>query len=183
MFANNLKATHLFIENEYFKKYIQLIEANLKTKRQKFKTQRHHIIPAIAFDLYNWDGKDDEANLVNLLYKDHILAHYYLALCSVSTEFRYKMICAINFILGKAHQVKLDIEELKIFIASLEKYQELYEESKQHFAEKLRGTTHGTSEETKQKISKANSGRIYVNKDEVVRSIQPEDLDLYLNNG
>ena len=183
MFIDNLKATHLFIENEYFKKYIQLIEANLKTKQQKFKTQRHHIIPATAFDLYNWSGKNDKANLVSLLYKDHILAHYYLALCSASTEFKYKMICAINFILGNASLVKLDVEELKVFTASLEKYQELYEESKRHFAEKLRGTTHDTSEETKQKISKANGGRIYVNKDEVVRSIQPEDLDLYLSNG
>lgn len=183
MFINKLKATQLFIENEYFEKYIQLIEANLVTKRQRFKTQRHHIIPVAAFELYNWSGKNDEANLVNLLYKDHILAHYYLALCSKSTEFKYKMIYAINFILGKASQVKLNVEELKLFVINLEKYQEVYEESRQYFAKKLKGTTHATSGETRRKISKANGGRVYINRDGVVKSIQPGDLELYLNNG
>lgn len=183
MFIDNLKATHLFIENEYFEKYIQLIKANLKTKKQTYKTQRHHIVPATVFTLYNLPGKNDRNNLVNLLYKDHILAHYYLALCSQSTEFKYKMICAINFILGNATQAKLNLDELKTFTLNLDYYQELYEESKKFFGDKIRGSTHDISEETKQKISKANRGRVYVNKDGVVRSIYPEDLDLYLENG
>ena len=183
MITENLKATNLFIYNEYFDKYIQLIQANLKTKRQTFKTQRHHIIPAVAFNLYNWPGKDDESNLVNLLYKDHILAHYYLALCSKTPEFQYKMVCAINFILGKATQTKLNIEELKTFTLNLEEYQRLYEESKKYISNLLKGTTHDTSDETKEKISKANKGKIYVNKDGTVRSIQPEDLDLFLESG
>ena len=124
MFVERLKNTNLFINNTYFKKYIQLIQDNLETKRQPFKTQRHHIIPLVAFKLYNLPGKDAADNIVNLLYKDHILAHYYLALCSKSVEFRYKMLCAINFILGKAAQVKLDVEELNSLLSE-QKYQEI----------------------------------------------------------
>lgn len=53
MLKDKLLSTFLFEENEYFKKYVELIESNIKTKQQKFKTQKHHIIPRIAFQLYN----------------------------------------------------------------------------------------------------------------------------------
>ena len=183
MFVERLKNTNLFINNTYFKKYIQLIQDNLETKRQPFKTQRHHIIPLVAFKLYNLPGKDAADNIVNLLYKDHILAHYYLALCSKSVEFRYKMLCAINFILGKAAQVKLDVEELKNMILDLDEYQKLYEECKKIFGDQTKGKTHCTSELTKEKIGKANKGRIYINKDGVVKAVQPADLNLFLESG
>lgn len=48
-----LIATHLFLENDYFFRYIDLIEKNKNRVKQKYKTQKHHIIPAIAFKLYN----------------------------------------------------------------------------------------------------------------------------------
>ena len=94
MLQDKLLSTFLFENNEYFKKYVRLIEDNLMTKQQKFKTQKHHIIPRIAFQLYNWDGCETKENKVNLLYKDHILAHYYLALAAKDSIFKYKMICA-----------------------------------------------------------------------------------------
>ena len=50
---DRLLATNLFIENEYFEKYVSLIEANKNTKTQRYKTQKHHIVPNIAFKLYN----------------------------------------------------------------------------------------------------------------------------------
>lgn len=94
------------------------------------------------------------------------------------------MVCAINFILGKATQVKLNVNELKNFTLNLDLYQQLYEESKKYFAKLIEGTTHDTSEETKQKISKANSNRIYVNKDGVVRALKDKDeVELFLANG
>ena len=120
-----------------------------------------------------------------LLYKDHILAHYYLALAAKQNEFKYKMVAAINFILGKATQVKLDVEALKTFTLELDKYQELYESWRQEQGilthTKLLG--HETSEETRQKISKANSKRIYANKDGVVRALHEDEVDLFLSNG
>ena len=184
MLKDKLLSTFLFEENEYFKKYVELIESNIKTKQQKFKTQKHHIIPRIAFQLYNWEGCEADENKVNLLYRDHILAHYYLALADKENSFKYKMVCAINFILGKATQVKLNVNELKNFTLNLDLYQQLYEESKKYFAKLIEGTTHDTSEETKQKISKANSNRIYVNKDGVVRALKDKDeVELFLANG
>ena len=134
--AEKLLNTNLFDDNGYFKSYIALVEANKNTKKQKFKTQAHHIIPAVACDMYNIN-KNTNDNLVNLLYKDHVLAHYYLALCSKNILFKFKMICAINFILGKAKQVKLNTDELKSFTLNLDKYQELYEEYKKYLSEQM----------------------------------------------
>jgi len=180
-----LIATHLFLENDYFFRYIDLIEKNKNRVKQKYKTQKHHIIPAIAFKLYNWEGIDAPENLVNLLYKDHILAHYYLALATKTSDFQYKMIAAINFILGKAKQSKIDIQELQTFILNLENYQNLYEnwikERSLLLHSKLLG--HETSEETRKKISEANKNKIYIYKENIVRAVHKEDLQLFLDNG
>ena len=51
MNKQKLLETGLFIENNYFDSYIKLIEANSDTKRQTFKTQKHHIIPTTAYDI------------------------------------------------------------------------------------------------------------------------------------
>ena len=37
----------LVVDNEYLDKYVELIESNRETKREKFKTQKHHIISLI----------------------------------------------------------------------------------------------------------------------------------------
>lgn len=178
-----LLSTGLFLENEYFENYIELINSNLTTKKQSFKTQRHHIIPAAVFKLKKWSDKDNKQNLVNLLYKDHILAHYFLALCSKDEELSYKMYCALNFILGKIKQNNTDMLEFNKFLNSLPKYQEIYERSKRQLANKRQGTTHSTANETKAKISAVNKGRVYINKDNVVKSINPKDLELFLDAG
>ena len=68
-------------ENEYFDKYIDLVSKNKYTIKQKFKTQQHHIIPKAYFKRNNLKIDNSEENLVNLLYKDHVLAHYYLYKC------------------------------------------------------------------------------------------------------
>lgn len=182
---DRLLATNLFIDNEYFEKYILLIESNRDTKVQRCKTQKHHIVPNIAFKLYNWPDADAKDNLVVLLYKDHILAHYYLALAAKQNDFKYKMVAAINFILGKASQVKLDVETLKTFTLELDKYQELYEIWRQEQSKLSHANMLGreTSEETRQKISKANSKRVYVNKDGVVRALHEDEVDLFLSQG
>ena len=178
-----LLLTNLFIDNQYLDLYVQLINNNLDTKKQKFMTQRHHIIPSVFFQKTNYAERDSKDNLVNLLYKDHILAHYYLALCLKESELKYKMMCAINFILGKAKQNKLNVDELKEFTFNLDEYQKLYEESKKIFGNKLKGKTHLTSQETKEKIGKANCGKIYVTRDEEVRAISSDQLQTYLQQG
>lgn len=81
-----------YIDNEWFDKYIEIIEANLETKRNRTSTQAHHAIPVndywLSDEPYNRLealklANADEANFeVNLLYKDHLLAHSYLTLCT-----------------------------------------------------------------------------------------------------
>lgn len=81
-----------FTDNEFLDSYCDLIVSNLETVSEKFITQSHHVIPCKYFNLkYGYkrttNRKDmkkfDKDNYrVNLKYKDHILAHYYLCLCT-----------------------------------------------------------------------------------------------------
>lgn len=91
-----------YIDNEWLDRYLEIIEANLETKKSKKSTQAHHAIPVNAY----WTSdepykrtealklaKQDEINFeVNLLYKDHLLVHSYLTLCTNldSVQFRYE---------------------------------------------------------------------------------------------
>ena len=61
------------INEEFLQKYINLC-FNCATKRVKYKTERHHILPKKCFSQYS----KEEWNIVNLSLFHHILAHYYL---------------------------------------------------------------------------------------------------------
>lgn len=74
--------TGLFIDNEWLDKYTELI-LNNSVKAEKFKTQKHHILQEAYFLHYNLKVDNSEENLVDLLYKHHILAHYYLMKCTI----------------------------------------------------------------------------------------------------
>ena len=89
---------NLLVNNEYLFKYQTLILKNKGTKKEAFTTQVHHIIPKAAFKLLNLDVDDSYANKVNLVYQDHLLAHYYLAKCSLG-QFKYGNILALKHIL------------------------------------------------------------------------------------
>lgn len=46
--------------NEYFDQYIKIIQDNVKTKQEKYKTQKHHIIPLFVYrKLYSLDRRED----------------------------------------------------------------------------------------------------------------------------
>jgi hypothetical protein len=72
---------NIFQNNEYFNNYIDLILKNKYKEKTKY-TQRHHIIPKCYFKINKLVVDDNIDNLVNLDYTDHILAHYYLCLCT-----------------------------------------------------------------------------------------------------
>ena len=82
-----LLSSNLVVDNEYLDKYVKLIEDNLTTKRKKFVTQRHHIIPRYYYKLNNLPVDNSKDNLVNLPYKYHFLTHLYLSKCSITEEF------------------------------------------------------------------------------------------------
>lgn len=74
--------TKAFIDNEFLDKYIELIKKNNSRNQEKFKTERHHILPKCYFKYNNLLVDESIENIVNLLYVDHVLAHYYLSKCS-----------------------------------------------------------------------------------------------------
>lgn len=112
-----------FVDNGYIDKYCELIENNENTKKEKYKTQSHHIIPKCYFKIVNQKIDNSPGNKVNLLYKDHILAHYYLCLCS-SDLYKEKLI--FSFI----RMTFQSINKIQDFnFKNLYYYQILYEEN------------------------------------------------------
>ena len=83
----NLKSTLLshngFVNNIYLEKYCSLIERHTITGVQRKITNSHHIIPKAWFKLNKKPTDNSECNLVNLPYREHALAHYYLCLCTI----------------------------------------------------------------------------------------------------
>ena len=143
-------ATNYFIDNEYLDKYCELIFNNLERRREKYKTQRHHIIPQYYFKLNNLEVDNSKENLVNLLYKDHLLSHYYLVLCS-KAEIYNKL--SFSFIIMTAHKEKLEgFDPTK-----LNDYQKLYEECCKETSRLNSGRKRGP--EYGAKMSMINSGR------------------------
>lgn len=166
----------LFIDNEWLDKYCELIENNKNTKREKYKTQSHHIIPKCYYTMNKLKIDNSKENLVNLLYKDHILAHCYLCLCSEG-NFHYKLVNAFTHLINRKWKYRIDdINNIDLNI-----YQKLYEEwvfylenneeRKNKISKNRKGIKHTKEEiekmknkklskETKFKISKATSKKV-----------------------
>lgn len=134
----SLLKTGYFVANDYLDLYVQLCLKNIVTAKESGKTHLHHTIP-LSWYIRKYNLKDrraaepyakkDESNLlINLLFKDHILAHYYLCLCSTEI-FKYQAICALNYLLGNAKKIyKLDTIQQIVSELDLDLYQKLYEE-------------------------------------------------------
>ena len=73
---------NLLIQNVYFEKYLNLIKdrGNSTAKTR----QKHHIVPTSYFRYKNIPVDKSPGYIVMLDYRDYILAHYYLSLCSSS---------------------------------------------------------------------------------------------------
>ena len=141
-------------ENEYLEAYCELILKNYGRKKESKKTQSHHIIPRALFKMNNEKVDDSRSNRINLYYKDHILAHYYLCLCSKDSLFRYYMFMCLKFMCKEFQSG----ENIYDFVESLDAYQKLYEESMLKHAELTRARFKGKSLplEMKMKISETN---------------------------
>lgn len=117
--------TTIFIDNEFFNKYVQLVIDNKQTQFIKYKTNVHHIIPKYYYIEIDQPIDDSALNTVNLLYKDHILAHYYLAMCSNNCSHIAKNSLSIRFLLQGVSLKDLNIDDI-----DLDQYQQMYESSK-----------------------------------------------------
>lgn len=199
-------------DNEYLNKYCVLIESNRETKMERFKTQRHHIVPRCYYKNKGLKVDNSKDNLVNLLYKEHILAHCYLSMCAKEPWFKYANLISIYKIFGSVKQYK-GIEEKALF-EQLEEVQQAYQQGRETLYEfnpmfddnlKLNHDAKMRTEETRNKISntmkhkaevgelfdskhrenlsKAQKDMVYIYKDNKISRIHNKDLDMYLSQG
>ena len=180
-----LQYDNCFEVNNYFNEYVKLIDANMSTKENKPYTQQHHIIPRNYF-VKNGMGIEGGWNLVNLSYKDHILAHYYLSFCLIDVDVRYGTRYAF-YRMCRENPLEFDLSD----IAKLEKFDELNritQEENSLRASRKKGFRH--SEETKRKISEKNSYNYNSEKwiwitheDGRTKNIREREKDIFLNYG
>lgn len=132
----------IFEDNQYLDKYVNLVNTNVCRLRETYLTQQHHIVPKCYFKLVDKDVDNTPANLVNLLHKDHVLAHYYICLATNHLLFRYfNELTITKCLYFRDFKLQDTYENDKNFIESLEMYQELKTECERIRGERLRGVS------------------------------------------
>lgn len=131
-----LASTTIFdTTTEYFKAYIELILKNLTTKKEKFKTNRHHIIPRCYFKIKQLPVDNSSENIVNLQYADHLLAHYYLGNCIIDPKIKIGMLRAMQYM----HITKENINSIIMGPNATHWYEDLLRERGAAHSSKMRG--------------------------------------------
>lgn len=115
-----------FVDNQYLDLYCRLVERNGRTPIRHRVTNSHHIIPKSWFKLNKQTVDNSQANLVNLVYREHVLAHYYLCLCTVD-ELQFANELALMCLLNRK---KLNVVD-KQLVTGLPLYNNIYEHYKQ----------------------------------------------------
>lgn len=119
-----LLSFNIFLENEFFEKYINLIIDNQHTEPEKFKTQNHHVIPLHVYKYLNLPENNAKSNIVVLHYKDHILAHFYLFNCVSDRLIKRANYAALQYII---HNPQVPESESELLL-KLPEYQKMYDE-------------------------------------------------------
>ena len=113
-----------FVNNEFLEKYVQLVERNRRTSRFAKNMNTHHIIPKSWYKINNQTIDNTLVNLVHLTYRNHVLAHYFLCLCT-SGKLQYANELAFMLLLSRKnlnHSEKLLIQELPLYNNIYESY-------------------------------------------------------------
>ena len=174
----------IVVNNEWLDKYLDLIYTNLETKKQKYITNSHHVIPIYY---YNWKYKlkdntnkrlisskladNDQNNFkINLRYTDHMLAHYYLALAAKNKLDLWANVKSIKLTFKNINNKEnLDLyQNLKEFLNNLEYYEDLYKKANEYKKELL---------EKRKGLKKA------VHKEKITKLVKKEELQNYLDAG
>ena len=148
---NLLISTEYFVDNNYLDLYLQLIINNINTKRIKYSTQLHHIIPKSYYQLNNLQVDNTSNNLVNLLFTDHIIAHYYISKCCKNDIERTKHGLAVYLM----STYKPD--EFNKILNNKQILQECYELSRKRLSQIAKNKK--LSEEDRLKISNRTKGK------------------------
>ena len=168
----NKLLTHWFIDNEFLDKYVELINANRQTKKIKFKTQAHHIIPRAYFKLYKQPLDNSHDNIVNLSYKDHILAHYYLTNCTTDNLY-YAMCTALDYLIKRLTTAK-NTENALVKIVTKLTEEDVYT---------LIPNLEQIQEAVKIKESKRLAGGSWINNGKAQRYVSPAELPNFIAAG
>lgn len=121
-----LKTLDGFVDNEYLDKYIRLVERHKHSPVYRGDVNLHHIVPKAWFKLNNRDVDNDPSNLVTLRYREHVLAHYFLCLCT-DGKLKYANELALICLLSRK---KLGSQNRQL-IENLPLYNSIYEDYKQ----------------------------------------------------
>jgi len=196
-----------YTDNEWLDKYLEIIEANLETKANRASTQAHHAIPVNVYwnsnEPYNrlealkLARKDPVNFVVNLFYKDHLLVHSYLTLCTnlKEAQIRYEaqawlrkrnseigstaspiMVSGhVSAYRGKKYVYKIIDDEIINQIVSPEELPLLLEE----------GWSLGREPKTKRKRKYVYHyvARCHINRNGEYKCITSKNLDKYLQDG
>lgn len=174
---------NIVIDNEYLDKYVELINKNKHTKNEKNKTQKHHIIPRCYYKNFGLDVDNSCDNIVNLIYSDHIKAHYYLALCGCGDYYIYCFINAFAYMVGNSYKYSINIGDINEL--DEDTINTLYNECsiRKSIYQKGQGKGCKKSEETRKKMSKAQSGLVVINNGTSMKHIKRCDVDSFVSNG
>ena len=77
-----LLSTNLFIENDFFEQYLDLISVENNSLKQGY-TEKHHILPRAYYEHEHIPLDSSQANLIILTYADHCKAHYLMYFCTL----------------------------------------------------------------------------------------------------
>lgn len=184
-----LLSKNIVLDNAYLDKYVNLIETNLDRKKQLYETQLHHIIPQPYYKHNKLSIDNSKDNLVNLLFVDHLKAHYYLYKCSAdkasqkANEWALKMLIECNNI-----DIKMQEEEIQKCYKDCKASPNYYQRQRSKEA-----NSHPKTEITKINMrhpkgphkegSKNLKGSIWIHKNNINKRINKEEFNHYLNLG
>ena len=119
----------MMTKDEAVKAYDQLVQFRQQNQLQKTsenpgKVESHHILPISC------GGEDVPENRINLLAKEHFMAHVYLWIIHHEDEFHYQTVCALNMMVKGS--LDGSRKELRDFILMSEEYQKAREEFAQY---------------------------------------------------
>lgn len=173
--------------NEYYRKYIELIDY---AKSEEYELQeyyeKHHIVPRSFYEKKHMSIDNSDDNLVALNLQDHFLAHWYITKCCVkkmqrSMEYAVVLMSnmvncktnredtaiakAVAFALSKVDKMKIPMSEetrKKISEAMSNNHADFRGENNPMFG--MTGEKHPFygkhhSEETKKKLSESHTGK------------------------
>ena len=158
--------------NEYYRKYIELIDY---AKSEEYELQeyyeKHHIVPRSFYEKKHMSIDNSDDNLVALNLQDHFMAHWYITKCCVKKMQRsmeYAVVLMSNMVNCKTNREDTAISKAIAFaLSKVDKMRiQMSEETRRKISEAKIGEKNPNfgkhlSEETRNKISEAKTGIIF----------------------